>query len=102
MLFFVFAPGEYSKQVVFRKNKQKYLANHVIETKQAQSDFQCGLLCALHGSCASVNYKTSGIGEGRCELNSKTHQDITDDNKETSLEFNHLVIIKPVSKSVAF
>ena len=98
MLVFVFLLGECSEQVVFRKSKQKYLTNHVIETKQAEFEFECGLLCARHGSCTSVNYKTSGIGKGRCELNSKTNQVTTDGSKETSLEFNHLEIIKWVSK----
>ena len=77
------------------------MANHVIETKQAQSDFECGLLCVQHESCASVNYKTSGIGKGRCELNKKTHQEITDNDETSNHEFNHLVIIRPVSKNVA-
>ncbi|XP_028413647.1 uncharacterized protein LOC114536500 [Dendronephthya gigantea] len=89
---------EYPKQVVFRKYEQKYLQNHVIETKQAEFEFDCGLICARHKSCASINYKTSGIGKGRCELNNKTHQDITDDDKTSTPEFNHLVIIKPLSK----
>ena len=100
-LFLVFVLAECSKQAFFRIHKQKYLADHVIETKQAESDFQCGLLCARHGSCASVNYKTSGIGKGRCELNSKTNQEITDNDETRNHEFNHLVIIKPVSKNVA-
>ncbi|XP_028412861.1 uncharacterized protein LOC114535753 [Dendronephthya gigantea] len=70
------------------------MANHVIETKQAEFEFECGLLCARHGSCASINYKTSGIGKGRCELNNKTNED--DDDEEINFEYNHLVIIKPI------
>ncbi|XP_028396208.1 uncharacterized skeletal organic matrix protein 5-like [Dendronephthya gigantea] len=69
-----------------------------METKQAASEFECGLLCVQHESCASINYKTSGIGKGRCDLNNKTHQDITDDDETSNSEFNHLVIIKPRSK----
>ena len=71
------------KQAFFRKNEQKYLANHVIETKQAYSEFECGLHCVADGSCASVNYKTSGIGKGRCELNNNTLQGASD--KETQI-----------------
>ncbi|XP_028403166.1 neurexin-4-like [Dendronephthya gigantea] len=97
--FLVFVLGECSKQVVFRKNKQKYLANHVIETKQAEFEFECGLLCARHESCASINYKTSGADKGRCELNYKTAKARTDDEEETNYEFNHLVIIKPIETS---
>ncbi|XP_028391509.1 ficolin-1-like [Dendronephthya gigantea] len=92
--FLVFVLGECSKQVVFQINKQKYLANHVFETKQAEFEFECGLLCARHESCASINYKTSGEDKGRCELNNKTVKARTDYDEETNHEFNHLVIIK--------
>jgi hypothetical protein len=90
--------GECStKQVFFRIREQKYLANHVIETKQAESELQCGIHCVGDGSCTSVNYKTSGIGKGLCELNSKTLQEISnpDDNMHNP-EFNHLHIVKKV------
>ena len=84
------------EQAFFRRNEQKYLANHVIETKQAGSELECGMHCVADGSCASVNYKTSGIGKGRCELNNKTIQETSD--KEThNPEFNYLVVIKRVS-----
>ncbi|XP_028414912.1 uncharacterized protein LOC114537999 [Dendronephthya gigantea] len=93
--FIVFVLSECSKEAVFRRNKQKYLANHVIETKQATSEFECGLLCDRHSLCTSANYKTSGKDKGRCELNNKTIQATTDDDEQTKLGFNHLVIIKP-------
>ena len=51
-------------QALFRKNKQEYLANHVIATKQAATELECGLHCVRHGSCLSVNYKISGFGKG--------------------------------------
>ena len=71
--------GECSiKQAFFLINKQKYLANHVIETKQTESELQCGMHCVGVGSCTSVNYKISGIGKGLCELNNKTLQEISD------------------------
>ena len=92
--------GECSiKQAFFLINKQKYLANHVFETKQAESELQCGMHCVGVGSCTSVNYKISGIGKGLCELNNKTLQEIsdTDENMHNS-EFNHLYIIKKVRK----
>ena len=88
--------GECLKQVIYRKNKQKYLANHVMETKQTDSEFQCSLHCARHGSCTSVDYKTSGIGKGRCEVKKRTRQETADDNEKTSHEFNHLFVIKQV------
>ncbi|XP_028403163.1 uncharacterized protein LOC114525902 [Dendronephthya gigantea] len=92
--FIVFVLSECSNEAVFRKNKQKYLANHVIETKQAKSEFECGLLCARRSLCTSANYKTSGEDKGRCELNNKTMQATTNDDEQTNHEFNHLVIIK--------
>ncbi|XP_028396104.1 uncharacterized skeletal organic matrix protein 5-like isoform X2 [Dendronephthya gigantea] len=83
-------PGDCSQQAVFRRSKQKYLANNVIETKQAETESECGMYCVRHETCASANYKTSGIGKGRCELNTIS----SDAEKETNPEFNHLVIVK--------
>jgi hypothetical protein len=86
-------------QAIFRRNKQKYLANHVIATKQVGSETECGMYCVRDGLCSSVNYKTSGIGKGRCELNKKKLQETFDvDGSVHDPEFNHLVIIKLVSK----
>ena len=84
--------GVRTEQDFFLKNEGKYLTNHVIETKQAESELECGLYCVADGSCASVNYKTSGIGKGRCELNSKTS-----DKETRNSEFIHLVVVKEVS-----
>ena len=96
-------PGVCSKQAGFHRNVKKYLSNHVIETKQAVSELECGILCVRHGSCESVNYKTSGIGKGRCELNNRTVQETSDpDEKTHNPEFNHIAIIKPVSKIMHF
>ena len=90
--------GECSiKQASFVINKQKYLANHVFETKQAESELQCSMHCVRVGSCVSVNYKISGIGKGLCELNNKTLKEISDaDGSMHNTEFNHLYIIKKV------
>ena len=54
-------PGESlaCEQVTFLKSEQKYLANHVIETKQADSELKCGYYCAKNKSCTSINYQTS-------------------------------------------
>jgi hypothetical protein len=54
---------------------------------------------ALATDHVSVNYKTSGIGKGLCELNSKTLQEITDkDENVKNPDFNHLYIIEMVRK----
>jgi hypothetical protein len=85
------------KQAFFLIKEQKYLANHVIETKQAESELQCSMHCVGVGSCVSINYKTSGIGKGLCELNNKTLQEISDtDENMQNHEFNHLYIMKKV------
>jgi hypothetical protein len=90
--------GECSiKQDFFHIKRQKYLANHVIETKQANSELQCAMHCIGVRSCASVNYKISGIGKGLCELNNKTLQEISDaDGSLHNSEFNNLYRIKKV------
>ena len=89
-------PGESLafEQAIFERNEQKYLANHVIETKQAGSELECGLHCIADKSCTSINYKTSGDGKGRCELNNRTSHV---DDKIHDLEFNHLAVIERVS-----
>ena len=91
-------PGDCSiEQAIFRRKEQTYLANHVIKTKQAETELVCGMHCVGHGSCASINYKTSRIGKGLCELNSKTLQETSDaDRSMHNPEFNHLYIIKKV------
>ena len=89
-------------ETMFKRNEQKYLAGHVIETKQAQSEMECGLHCIeSEKSCTSVNFKTSGIGKGRCELNNKTVEKTSYvHDKKHHPEFNHLAVIKRVSIKV--
>ena len=89
---------ESSKQAFFRKNKHTYLANYIIATKLANTELECGLHCLRHGSCTSANYKISGIGKGRCELNNKMMQESSDDGEEISAEYNHLYIIRTARK----
>ena len=88
--------GVCKEQAYFLRDKQKYLANHVIETKQADSELECGIHCVADESCASVNFMTSGIGKGLCELNNKTLQD-TSNEKTHNPEFIHLAVVKRVS-----
>ena len=87
------------QQAYFLRKQQKYLANHAIETKQAYSELECGLHCVADGSCASVNYKTSGDGKGRCELNDKTLQEIPDEGTRDP-DFTHLAVVKRVGKII--
>ena len=87
-------PGKCSiKEAIFRINKEEYLTNHVIETKQAESELECGMHCVGKESCASANYKTSGVGKGLCELNSKPSRDEISDRLGKP-EFIHLYIIQ--------
>ncbi len=95
-------PGECSvRRALFGRHEQKYLANHVLETRQAETELECGMHCVGHGSCASVNYKTSGNGIGLCELNEKTLREISDGSMHNP-EFNYLYIIKTVRKLRAY
>ena len=92
--------GLASEEAIFKRNERKYLANNAIEIKQAESELECGLYCIADKSCTSVNYKTSGIGKGRCELNNKTAGETSDiDDKIHDPEFNHLPVIKRVSNN---
>ena len=85
------------KEAIFRVNEKEYLPNYVIETKQAESELECGIQCVAKESCASVNYKTSGAGKGLCELNSKpSRQEVS--KRLHQPEFNLLYIVKEVSE----
>ena len=91
------------ERVTYQISKQKYLANHVIETKQADSEMECGLHCVKNKLCTSVNYQISGIGKGRCELNNKTVQETSDVvEKIHHPEFNHLTVIERVSTYILY
>ena len=89
-------------ETIFKRNEQTYLADHVVETEQAHSEIECGVRCIVsEKSCTSVNFKTSGIGKGRCELNKKTVEETSDvDDKIHHPEFNHLALMKRVSIQV--
>ncbi|XP_028417794.1 uncharacterized protein LOC114542445 isoform X1 [Dendronephthya gigantea] len=87
------------QQAIFRRYEKRLLANHVIERKQADSELECGLHCVGHESCASVNYKTSGIGKGLCELNKRKTQETSDVDEQTNPEFNHLAVDSSLSSS---
>jgi hypothetical protein len=89
-------PGECLEQAVFRRNEQEYLANHIIATKEATAEIECSMHCLADGLCVSVNFKTFGIGKGRCELNNGTIQEASYIDKQKNLEYNHLYIIVKV------
>ena len=96
-----FQQGECSiRKALLRVEKGKYLSNHAMETRSARSGFECGTRCFENESCASVNYKTSGVNKGLCELNLKTRQETYGLNglMLSDPEFEHIYIIKRVRK----
>ena len=100
LLFRSTQPGQcLIQQAPFGKKVKKYLANHVIESTHTNDDLECAMYCVRHESCASVNYKVSGLGKGLCELNNKTIHEASGSDEETKFEFNHLYIIKKVRQS---
>ena len=87
-----------SRQAWFQRKEKIYLMNHVYERKQTSNEFACSLSCVRDESCESVNYKTSGIGKGLCELNKKATQERSEvEKKIRDPEFIHLAMIKHVS-----
>ena len=93
-------PGQcLTHQAPFGRKVKKYLANHVIESIQTNSDLECAMHCVRYESCASVNYKVSGVGKGLCELNNKALHEVSSSYEETKPEFNHLYVIEKVSNS---
>ena len=88
-----------TKQAVFQRKEQKYLANHVIASRHVKDELKCAFHCIEHDSCASVNYKISGASKGLCELNNETTQKTSDnDELRTNPEFVYLYILKKVRK----
>ena len=89
------------EQALFRKSVQKYLENHVIETTHADTELECCMYCLTNASCASVNYKISGISKGLCELNNRTLQQTSDIAGAITHnpEFNHLYLIEKVRET---
>ena len=98
IFIFQIEQGFCTKQALLLRNEGKYLANHIIETKQADSEFECGTNCVANKACMSVNYKTSGVGIGRCEINDKTVREVPDEERRDP-EFIHLAVFKRVSKT---
>ena len=93
-------PGQcLTHQAPFGRKVKKYLANHVIESTKTNNDIECAMYCVRHGSCASVNYKVSGLGRGMCELNDKALHEASGTDEESNPEYVHLYIIKKVSNS---
>ena len=91
---------QYSGNAIFQRNKQNYLPNHALGTEQAKNELECALFCARHTSCTSINYKTSGVGKGLCELNNQHVQEMPEGEHKTYnlAEFTHLKIIKKVTE----
>ena len=59
--------------------------------------------CVGHGSCVSVNYKTSGVGNGRYELKNVTLQDTSDEDSSTcNPDYRRLYIIEKVREEETF
>ncbi|XP_028396056.1 uncharacterized protein LOC114520053 [Dendronephthya gigantea] len=83
--------SERLNETVFRRHVGKYLENHIFRTEKAESEFECVLHCFKETGCASVNYKTSGIDKGLCELNNMTMNDSLDE-AVYNLEYTHLEI----------
>ena len=86
------------EQAIFRKSVQKYLENHVIERRHANTELECVLYCLRNASCTSINYKISSSSKGLCELNNRSLRQ-TLDVAETMVhnpEFNYLHISEKV------
>ena len=82
------------KHATFKRKVGKYLPDSVIATKYTESELECSMHCTSHDACLSVNYKTSGVEQGLCQLNNKTLSEklrLLSDEK-----FVHLSVIKRV------
>ena len=99
-LFLFFCYGtvfcSYNK-ILLRRQQGMYLVKSVIKTEQAISEAQCGSLCSRVSSCASVNYKKSGLNQGMCELNDKLVEEC-EENRRVNYEFDYLEVVKSVSE----
>jgi hypothetical protein len=93
--FFAFIGyGVTMKHAIFKRKTEKYLPDSVITTKYAESELECSMHCTSIDACLTVNYKTSGVDQGLCQLNNRTTLEnlglVSDDR------FVHLSLIKRV------
>ncbi len=82
------------KHATFKRKTGKFLPDSVIATKYAESELECSTHCTRLDACLSVNYKASGVKQGLCQLNNKTHSEklrLVSDEK-----FVHFSVIKRV------
>ena len=93
-LFAFIGYGVSMKHATFKRKAGKHLPDSGIATKYAESELECSMHCTSHDACLSVNYKTSGVEQGLCQLNNKTHSEklkLASDEKLV-----HLSVIKRV------
>ena len=83
-------------EALFRREEGTYLAKSVIKAKQGVTKAECGINCSRESSCVSVNYKKSGIDQGKCELNDKLLEDC-EENEKSDSEWDYFEIIQRVS-----
>ena len=82
------------KHATFKREAGKYLPYSVIATKYTETESECSAHCTRLDACLSVNYKTSAVEQGLCQLKNKTHSEklkLVSDEK-----FVHLSVIKKV------
>lgn len=61
--------------------KGRSLDNHIIRSVPVINEDICQSFCYLDPGCVSYNYgPTEGIGTPLCELNDRTHLDVTDND----------------------
>ena len=83
----------YGKSSNLSRKKTTIFSESHYRNKSGRQRDRCSIQCIADGSCVSVNFKTSGIGKGRCELNDKTMEEISDgDGNTQNPEFDHLYI----------
>ena len=85
-------------KVMLVKDRGLYLKESFIRAVHGNTEFECGVHCSKEPLCVSVNFKTSGKDQGRCELNNATLGASKRNNCLRHPEYSYLEILNRVRK----
>ena len=82
------------RTVEFKEREaNKALVKHVIRSEPVLSEGVCEIKCFLEPNCVSFNYGPLGDGAFKCELNNRTHFQVSPSYQKDRKEFFYRAMI---------
>lgn len=81
--------------------RDKVLKGHVIRTVQVPNEDVCEITCYQEPNCMSYNYGLAGNESHTCELNARSHQQVSSD--DLAVKFNYVyrhILVRNMGKSI--